>query len=69
MLEAEYALDSLGYVGVAIETNSHGIYLGDTMNEPLGLARRLAARWSSFIGSRRRVGSESRRAGRVRCSS
>jgi predicted TIM-barrel fold metal-dependent hydrolase len=33
--EAGYALDTLGCVGVAIETNAHGVYLGDSANEPL----------------------------------
>jgi predicted TIM-barrel fold metal-dependent hydrolase len=42
VLEAAYALDVLGCVGVAIETNAHGVNLGDRMNEPLWAA--LAAR-------------------------
>lgn len=35
LVEAAYALDTLGSDGVAIETNAHGVYLGDQANEPL----------------------------------
>lgn len=33
--EAVYALDVLGADGVVVETNAHGVYLGDERNEPL----------------------------------
>ncbi|GGZ24035.1 amidohydrolase [Streptomyces nitrosporeus] len=35
LAEAEYALDVLGADGVVLETNSHGVYLGDPRLEPL----------------------------------
>jgi predicted TIM-barrel fold metal-dependent hydrolase len=35
MQEAEYALDILGANGVMMETNFHGVYLGDARLEPL----------------------------------
>jgi predicted TIM-barrel fold metal-dependent hydrolase len=41
--EVEYALDRLGSDGVAIETNAHGLYLGNPRFEPL---------WSELDGRR-----------------
>ncbi len=35
LAEAAYALDELGSDGVAIETNAHGLYLGDESFDPL----------------------------------
>ncbi len=35
LAEAAYALETLGADGVAVETNHHGVYLGDARFEPL----------------------------------
>ncbi|WP_241032302.1 amidohydrolase family protein [Rhodococcus pseudokoreensis] len=35
LLEIGYALDVLGSDGVAVETNAHGLYLGDTRFDPV----------------------------------
>jgi predicted TIM-barrel fold metal-dependent hydrolase len=51
--EAAYAFDTLHADGVAVETNHHGIYLGDPRLNPFSLSLTLDERSSSCIRPRR----------------